>query len=149
MCAIYVTSVSSGNVTEMLRCNIFPKSWKNYSIFNLVVYLYLSRQCMGIWLFALVCVWFFCLFFFNVRYVLWAIGEFYHFSGCTSSIPISMFCEDEDRGAGGLQENNLATGNERNFKSINEDTASLTLLVWYGFYSTYVCLQFLSYCINV
>lgn len=144
----YITSLLSGNVTQMLRCNIFPSSWKNCSIFNLVVYLYLSSQCMGIWLFGLLCVWFFSLFF-NVCYMLWAVPEFYHFSGCTSSIPICMFCEDGDNGEGGLQEKFLETGNERNFKSISEDTASLTFLVWYGFYSTYVCLQLLSYCINV
>lgn len=52
----------------------FTSSWKNCSISNLVVYLFLSIQCMGIWLVK----------FFNIHYVLLVISEFYHFCGCTS-----------------------------------------------------------------
>lgn len=52
----------------------FTSSWKNCSISNLVVYLFLSIQCMGIWLVK----------FFNIHYVLLVISEFYHFCGCIS-----------------------------------------------------------------
>jgi len=43
-----------------------------------------------------------------------------------------MFFEDGDHREGGLQEKILKTGNESNFKSKNEDTASLTFfsMVW-------------------
>lgn len=96
MCAIYITSVLSGNVTEMLRCNIFPSLQVGkieVSLIWLSIYIYL----FSVWAYG-------CFVFFNVHYVLLAISEFYHFGGCTSYVLICMFFEHENHGERRLQD---------------------------------------------